>query len=74
MATLAELYSLARTTSITKPCSWIWGQSDITADDMDMAYLARAHYSPDGKTVTLSDGSRAEKLLSRNTPWKVVVN
>lgn len=70
MATIAELYCVARTGKVTKPCSWVAGQPDISADAIDITYLARAHYHPDGRNVTFCDGSTAEKILSRYTPWK----
>lgn len=69
---LADWYIEQRTEKPSTPAAWTKYGPEIEADAIDLHALRGATFHSDGKSVTLSDGTKIKKILSRKTPWKKV--
>lgn len=68
---LADWYLEQRIENPNTPAAWTKNGPAVEADTYDLIALHRAIFHSDGKTVTLNDGSKVVKILSRKNPWLV---
>jgi len=68
---LAEYYCKLRAEQLSKPCSWQKSYNEaMEADDLDIFYMKKASFNPDGATICLRDNSVVVKsLIQRRAPW-----